>query len=102
MSERTRKLVSIRHRTDQDLLVIVSRELDRGVTLVNLATTRNSQFFAQAEKACNMAAAMLPRISGLPEDHRLGIERNLKELQSRLDQTPTLARAERYSASIAS
>jgi len=34
MSDRTRKLVSIRHRTDHDLLVLVSREFDQGFALV--------------------------------------------------------------------
>jgi hypothetical protein len=33
MSDRTKKLVSIRHRTDHDLLILVSRELDRGFAL---------------------------------------------------------------------
>ncbi len=51
MSDRTRKLVSIRNRTDHDLLILVQRDLDRGLTLVAVATTRTSPLFAQAEKA---------------------------------------------------
>jgi hypothetical protein len=34
MSDRTTKLVSIRNRTDHDLLILAQRELDRGLTLV--------------------------------------------------------------------
>jgi hypothetical protein len=101
MSDRTRTLVSIRHRTDHDLMILVSRELDRGFALVDVATTRNSPLFTQAEKAHETARAILPRISGLSEGDRLHFESRLKELRVRLDQVATFARVERYSASVA-
>ena len=101
MSDRTRKLVSIRHRTDHDLQILVSRELDRGFALVDVATTRTSPLFAQAEKAYDTARALLPRISDLNEGDRLHLEPNLNELRSRLDQVPTFAKVERYTASVA-
>jgi|ERR1022692_3680886 hypothetical protein len=100
MSDRTRKLVSIRHHTDHDLLVLVSRELDRGFALLDVATTRSSPLFVQAEKAYDMARAILPRIADLSEGDRLQIESRLKELRSQLDQVPTFARV--YMASVAS
>jgi hypothetical protein len=102
MSDRTRKLVSIRHQTDHDLLVLVSRELDRGFALVDVATTRTAPLFAQAEKAYDTARAILPRISDLSEGDRLHLESRLKELRVRLDQVATFARVERYPASVAS
>ena len=102
MSDRTGKLVSIRHRTDHDLLVLVSRELDRGFALVAVATTRTSPLFAQAEKAFATATALLPRISDLSEGDRLRLESRLKELRVRLDQVATFAKVERYTASVAS
>jgi hypothetical protein len=101
MSDRTRKLVSIRHRTGQDLQVLVSRELDRGFALVDVATARTSPLFAQAEKAYDTARAILPWISGLSEGDRLDLESRLKELRVRLDQVPAVARVERYTASVA-
>jgi len=102
MSDRTRKLVSIRHRTDHDLLVLVSRELDRGFALVDVATTRTSPLFNQAEKAFAMATALLPTISDLSEGDRLHLELRLKEFRIRLDQVATCAMVERYMASVAS
>jgi hypothetical protein len=102
MSERTQKLVSIRHHTDHDLQVLVSRELDRGFALVDVATTRTSPLFAQAEKACDTARTILPRIADLSECDRLHLDFRLKELRVRLDQVPTFARVERYLASVAS
>jgi hypothetical protein len=102
MSERTQKLVSIRHRTDHDLQVLVSRELDRGFALVDVATTRSSPLFAQAVKAYDTARTILPRISGMSEGDRLHLESRLKELRVRLDQVATFARVERSSAAVAS
>jgi hypothetical protein len=102
MSDRTRKLISIRHRTDHDLLVLVSRELDRGFALVDVATTRTSPLFAQAEKAYDTARTILPRIADLSEGDRLHLDSRLKELRVRLDQVPAFARVERYTASVAS
>ena len=101
MSDRTRKLVSIRHRTDHDLIVLVSRELDRGLALVDVAATRTSPLFAQAEKAFDTARAILPRISDLSEGDRLRLESSLKELRSRIDEVAPFARVERYTASVA-
>src|ERR1022692_5337749 len=102
MSERTQKLVSIRHRTDHDLLVLVSRELDRGVALVDVASTRTSPLFAQAQKAYDTARAILSRIADLSEGDRLHLESRLKELRVRLDQVPTFAKVERCTAAVAS
>ena len=102
MSDRTRKLVSIRHRTDHDLLVLVSRELDRGFALVDVASTRTSPLFAQGEKVYDTARAILPRISDLSEGDRLRLGSRLKELRVRLDQVGTFAKVERYTASVAS
>ncbi|MDR3699773.1 MAG: hypothetical protein P4L56_09080 [Candidatus Sulfopaludibacter sp.] len=102
MSERTQKLVSIRRRTDQDLLVLVSRELDRGVALANFLTTRTSPYFAQAEKAHQTATTLLSKISGLSDGDRVRIESSLNELRSRLDRVSAFARTERYPATFAS
>jgi hypothetical protein len=102
MSERTQKLVSIRRRTDLDLLVLVSRELARGFALVDAATTRNSPLFAQAEKTYGTAMILLSKISGLSQGDRQLIESSLKELRSRLDLVPTFAKAAWYPAAFAS
>jgi hypothetical protein len=102
MSERTRKLVSIRHRTDHDLQVLVNRELDRGLALVDVTVSRNSPLFSQAEKAYDMARALLPRMSDLSEDDRLHLESRLKELRVRLDQVARFATVDRYPALFAS
>jgi hypothetical protein len=101
MSERTQKLVSIRRRTDQDLLVLVSRELDRGIALATLATTRTSPCFTQAENEYKTAITLVSKVSGLCDADRSRMESRLGELRSRLDQVPAFA-PQRYSVPFAS
>jgi hypothetical protein len=102
MSDRTRKLVSIRHRTDHDLLILVQRELDRGITLVAVATTSTSPLYAQAQKVLNTATALLPRIAGMSAVDRLRIEGKAAELRSRLTQVPVYANVCPFPVSVAS
>ena len=102
MGERTRKLLTLRARTDHDLLVVVNRELDRGFALLDVATTRNSPLFALAEKAFEAATAMLPRIAGLTADDRQRIEAKVKQLRSRMEEVSAHANVRSYPASIAS
>ena len=102
MGERTRKLLTLRARTDHDLLVLVNRELDRGFALSAVASTRNSLLFAQAEKAFAAATAMLPRIAGLSADDRQRIESKVRQLRSRMEEVPAYANLRSYPASVAS
>jgi hypothetical protein len=102
MSDRTRKPVSIRNKTDHDLLILVQRELDRGLTLVDLANTRTSPLFAQVEKAYDTVRTILPRMSGLSEGDRLHMVLRLKGLRVRLDQVPAYANVRSNQASFAS
>ena len=102
MSTDTQKLRVLRARTDHDLLVLIQRELERGFALVDVATTRNSPLFAQAQKAFATATALLSRISGANDGERLRIEKQVKELGARLEQAPVCASMRSYPASFAS
>lgn len=102
MSERTQKLVSIRRRTDQDLLVLVNRELDRGIALANLLTARTSPYFAEADKALQTADTLLSKVSDGSDGDRARIESRLNDLRRRLDQVPAFATAARFPATFAS
>jgi siroheme synthase (precorrin-2 oxidase/ferrochelatase) len=102
MSSNTQKLRVLRARTDHDLLTLICRELDRGMLLVSVAANRNSPLFAEAQRACEAAAALLPRVSTVSEDLRARIEARLKELRWRLDAAPAFAEARNFPASVAS
>src|SRR5215467_8618537 len=102
MSSNTQKLRVLRARTDHDLLILICRELDRGLLLVNVAATRNSPLFGEAQRAWETASNLLPRVSTLSEDARLLLEAKLKELRARLDGSPVYADARAYPATVAS
>jgi hypothetical protein len=102
MSDRTRKLIALRSRTDHDLLALVNRELERAFALLDVTASRNSPSFAQAEKMLRMATTLLPRISDVSEDDRLRIETKAAELRSRLAQVPVYTNVRSSPASVAS
>ena len=102
MGDRTRKLLTLRARTDHDLLILVNKELDRGFAFVDSARTRNSPLFVQAEKASALAAAMLPRISALSADDRQRIDAKAEQLRCRMDGLPAFANVASYPLSVAS
>ena len=101
MSDNTKKLRVLRARTDHDLLILIQRELERGFALADVATTRSSPLFAQAQAACEKARTLLTKISGLSQNDRAPIEATLKGLRSRLDQVPTPAKESQYPLSCA-
>ena len=102
MSTNTQKLRALSARTDHDLLTVVSRELDRGLALVDAATTRNSSVFAQAVKAYDTATTLLPRIFGVSNDDRQRIKTKAGELRSRLERVPVYTSVRSLPASVAS
>ena len=102
MSDRTRKLIALRNRTDQDLLVLVNREIERGLALAELPGSRSSQLHAQAGRSYQTAKSLLPRISCLSESERARVEGLLQQLRSRLDSVPGFDRGGPLPASLAS
>ena len=86
---RESKLVELQRKTDEDLLTLVRRELDRGLTLADVAVTIQSPLSAQAERAYKTAKAWLPLISGRDRGQRRELEFRLKELRAALDRIPS-------------
>jgi uncharacterized protein (DUF3084 family) len=71
------KLAELRAKTDQDLRRILETELDRGLALANVAATRRSTFYEQAETIYARSKELLPMT---PE-----VEDKLRELRMALD-----------------
>jgi hypothetical protein len=86
---RESKLVELRRKTDRDLVVLVQRELNRGLTVADVAATKGSPAYAQAERAYQMVKTCLPLISGLDQDERRDLELRLRELGAALDRQPS-------------
>ena len=96
MSTNTQKLRILRSRTDHDLIMLVRREIERGLMLVDSPITRNSPRFAQAQRAVSTAAALLPRISALTPEERFQMDAKITQLRSRLDEAPLNANVPPY------
>jgi hypothetical protein len=62
--------------------------IGRGFAPVDVANSRNSPAFAQAEKALSTLTALLPRIGGLSDHDRLRIEAKVTELRAGLERVP--------------
>jgi hypothetical protein len=102
MASDTQKLRILRSRTDQELLILVQHELDRGYAALEAVLSRNSTAYAQAEKAHASATTLLSKIGGLSDSNRLSVEARLGGLRQRLAQVPAYANLRAYPASFAS
>ena len=101
MSSNTKKLAVLRSRTDDDLVVLIQRELNRGFRGVDVVYSTASPAYIQALRAHGTAASILPRISGLAPADRAELQAKLTELRARLDQVPA-ANVQSFRASFAS
>lgn len=82
------KLATLRAKTDREVLVLIRKELDRGLALANVAAAKGSPSHAHAEEAFDMAKALLPTIPNLRQRDRLKLEVLLKALRTTLDARP--------------
>jgi hypothetical protein len=96
------KLAELRGRTDQELLVLIGRELDHALTLADAATNRESASYGEAERCYRKVLTLLPEAPDMRRGDRARIEGKVKELRFRLDQLPETTRAQRHTASFAS
>src|SRR5215475_8365948 len=96
MSTNTQKLRILRSRTDHDLIMLVRREIERGLMLVDSPIVRNSPRFVQAQRAISTAASLLPRISALTPDERVQMDAQIRQIRSRLDEVPLSAEVQSY------
>jgi hypothetical protein len=84
------KLVILRAKTDYDLLILIERDVDRGLALAKAAATVGFPLSVQAEKAYGTAMPLFT-LAGLNSGDRVRIEGKLKDLRTQLDQVPALA-----------
>jgi hypothetical protein len=102
MSTNAQKLRLLGARTDHDLVVLVNRELDRGISAAQFAPNKSSQLCANAGKSLSTALALLPWISNLGQNDRVRIESRIKELRYRLDHISVYRNRRDHMASLAS
>jgi hypothetical protein len=92
------KLAELRTKTDRELLVLIQRELNRALTLADLAANRESAFYGEAEHAYRKVVKLLVKTPDMRQGDRACIEANVKELRLLLEQVPAVATVKRYPA----
>ncbi len=65
------KLEELRRRTDQDLVALLTHDLDRALRSVGQATTRESRLYKQAAGAHRKAQRVLPKLSTAAEQQQV-------------------------------
>jgi hypothetical protein len=88
------KLVELRAKTDGELLSLVRPELKRALVLANVAATRESAFYLQAQKIVDVITTLLPTIPVADRRERALLEDAIKEVRlalARLAPPPTVA-----------
>lgn len=82
------KLAELRIKTDHDLIVVIHNEIERGLTLASVATSRQSPLYLKAERGYREARLCLPRVYSLGPAERAATELKLRELRAALDAVP--------------
>ena len=96
------KLEELRTRTDRDLLILIQRELDRALTLADVAANKSSAFHEEAGKAYRRVVTLFLKTPDMGQQDRVRIEARLKELRLLLDNTPVVTKVNGPRASFAS
>jgi hypothetical protein len=82
------KVAQLRARTDRDLLLLVERDLDRGLALAYVAASKQSPLYAKAQTAYGSAMRLLPRIIDASGCERRRCEAKLHDLRTALEWVP--------------
>jgi hypothetical protein len=79
------KLAELRARTDQQLLLVILRELDRALPMARAAASRESSLYVRAEKAYRRVRPLVSRIEVVSNDQKANLETKLKEVGMALE-----------------
>jgi hypothetical protein len=85
------KIAELRAKTDQDLLKIVGKELERGLALASISKAKQSALHTKAEVIYTKAKALLPTISEASGHELAKLKAKVNELRTALDQAPECA-----------
>jgi hypothetical protein len=100
VSSTSSRLVELRRKTDRQLLLVIQRELNRGMTLASVVVTQGSPLHLRAEKAYEKAKALLTKLESEGQDERSQLDSRLRELRAALDRIPA-QKLQRHTASSA-
>src|SRR5215472_8451786 len=79
------KLEELRAKTDRDLLVLIARQVERGLLLLHLAASPGSATYREAVAACAEAEMLLPRLDAVERQARQRLECKVRQLRRELE-----------------
>jgi len=79
------KLAELRAKTDQQLMRVILRELDRALPMARAATSRESPLYIRAEKAYARVKPLVSRVEGVSSEQRGNLETKLIEVETALE-----------------
>ena len=92
------KLAELRVKTDRDLVSIIGKELEHGLILASIATSKESPSYAKAETIRAEALTLLAKISSASENERATLATKVSELQSALARLPGTLNTQRLAS----
>ena len=78
------KLAELRAKTDQQLLLVIQRELDRALPMAKAAASKESPLYIRAEKAFARVKPLLSKVEAVSDQERSDLEAKVKEFDMAL------------------
>jgi multidrug resistance efflux pump len=79
------KLAELRARTDQQLMLVILRELDRALPMAKAAVTKESPLYIRAQKAYMRVKPLVSKVEAVSDDEMAKLEAKMKEVQVALE-----------------
>jgi multidrug resistance efflux pump len=79
------KLAELRAKTDQQLLQVILRELDRALPMAKAAANKASPLYLRAEKAYARVRPLVSKVEAVSEKERADLEAKLREVEVALE-----------------
>ncbi|HWB98623.1 MAG TPA: hypothetical protein VG672_18060 [Bryobacteraceae bacterium] len=84
------KLAELRIKTDHDLVCVIRKEIERGVTLASVATSKQSPLYVRAENSYHRVELLLFKISNSSAADCAALRSELKAFRAALDTVPNV------------
>ncbi len=79
------KLAELRAKTDQQLLSVILRELDRALPMAKAAVSKASPLYIRAEKAYAKVKPLVPTVVAVSDENRAHLEKRVNEVRVALE-----------------
>jgi len=79
------KLAQLRARTDQQLLLVILKELDRALPMAKAAVNKESPLYVRAQRAYLKLRPLVSKVEAISDNQMAKLEAKLNEVRVALD-----------------